>query len=63
MYLVGLISHSFTLHFTLKKRKKKKKRKIVITHVPIILNPQLHPSPYFDKSSDSLITKQTTVAL
>ena len=62
MYLVGLISHSFTLHFTLKKRKKKK-RKIVITHVPIILNPQLHPSPYFYKSSASLITKQTTVAL
>ena len=38
MHLVGLITHRFTLHFTLFKNKK-----IVITHVPMILNPQSHP--------------------
>ena len=40
MHLVGLITHRFTLHFTLFKNKNKK---IVITHVPMILNPQSHP--------------------
>ena len=42
MHLVGLITHRFTFHFTLFKNKNKNK-KIVITHVPMILNPQSHP--------------------
>ena len=63
VHLVGLITHSFTLHFTPFFIIKKKKKSSASIHVPIILNSQPHPSPCFYKSSASLIAKQTTVAL